>query len=321
MTGVAARLAAEPDPERKAGIAQALEIGRRYIESRQFGQTTPPELQAQYDAVDGLVLGPMRALLGLDRLKWACSAAAPMPPEVGAFFAGLGIQILDVYGMTETTASLAALTPDFFRIGTVGRPLPGIEVTLAEDGEILARGPIITPGYHGNEAATRDLIDEDGWVHTGDVGSVDEDGFLRIVDRKKELIITSSGKNIAPTVIENYLKESPLIGHAMVVGEARPYLVALLTLDGEIAPLLAAQMGIEDTTITSLATDPRILAAVQQVVDAANARLSRPEQVKKFVLLPVEWTAESAELTPTLKLKRRVVNEHYADRIGELYAE
>jgi long-chain acyl-CoA synthetase len=321
MTGVSARLAAEPDEAKKNAVAAAMEVGRQYIASLQIGHTTPPELEAQFAHMDELVLAPMRALLGLDRAEWTCSAAAPMPAEVAGFFAGLGLRILDVYGMTETTASVTAGTPASFRMGTVGRPLPGIEVKLADDGEILARGPVVTPGYHDNPTATAELVDHEGWVHTGDIGDVDEDGFFRVVDRKKEMIVTSYGKNIAPSRVENHLKESPLIGHAMAIGDARPYLVALLTLDGEIAPLIAAKLGIEDTGVDSLARDPRILSVVQQAVDAANAKLSHPEQVKKFELLPVEWTAESSELTPTLKLKRRVIGDRYAEVVDRLYAD
>jgi long-chain acyl-CoA synthetase len=321
MAGVSARLAAEPDEDRRDAVTAALKVGRRYIESQQVGQTTSARLAKQYADADAAVLGPMRAMLGLDRAVWTVSAAAPMPADVAAFFAGLGLRILDVYGMTETTASVCAGTPEDFRLGTVGRPLPGVEIRLADDGEILARGPVTTPGYYRNDEATASLIDAEGWVHTGDIGEFDEDGFLRVVDRKKELIITSSGKNIAPSVIENYLKESPYVGHAMVIGDGRPYLVAVLTLDGEIAPLLAAKVGIETSSVEELAKDPAILGAVQQAVDAANARLSRPEQVKKFVLLPVEWTAESEELTPTLKLKRRVVTQKYAEQVAGLYAE
>lgn len=321
MTGVSAKLAMEPDEGKKAAVAQAMEAGRAYVLAQQTGEQATPEIEAAYAQWDGLVLGPMRALLGLDRAEWTASAAAPMPLEVASFFAGLGLRILDVYGMTETTASVTAGTPDSFRMGTVGRALPGIEVTLAEDGEILARGPVATVGYHANPEATAQLIDADGWVHTGDIGVMDEDGFLKVVDRKKELIITSSGKNIAPSAIENYLKESPLVGHAMAIGDGRPYVVALLVLDAEIAPLIAAKLGIEDASVEALSKNPQILAMVQQAVDAANARLSRPEQVKKFALLPAEWTAESAELTPTLKLKRRVVNQNYADVVEELYAD
>jgi long-chain acyl-CoA synthetase len=201
----------------------------------------------------------------------------------------------------------------------VGRAQHGVEVTLGDDGEILVRGPVVTPGYHGNPEATAELIDGDGWLHTGDIGVMDDDGFLSVVDRKKEMIITSSGKNIAPSNIENYLKESPLVGHAMVIGDGRPYVVAVLTLDGEIAPLVAQKMGIEAGSLAELASNPAIQAVVGQAVEAANARLSRPEQVKAFELLAEEWTAESEELTPTLKLKRRVVTTKYADVIDRLY--
>jgi long-chain acyl-CoA synthetase len=242
-----------------------------------------------------------------------------MPIEVAKFMAGLGLTVFDVYGMTETCGAVTANGPGGFRLGTVGRATPGMEVRLGEDHEILVRGPVVTPGYHRQDEATRALIDEDGWVHTGDIGTLDDDGFFSVVDRKKELIITSAGKNIAPSNIENYLKESPIIGHAMAVGDARPYVVAILTLDAEIAPLVAQKLGVEYTDLADLAEKPEIRAMAQQAVDAANERLSRPEQVKAFELLPVEWTAESEELTPTLKLKRRVVNTKYSDVLDRLY--
>ena len=180
-----------------------------------------------------------------------------MPLEVAKFMGGLGVRVYDVYGMTETTGAFTSNGPDAFKLGTVGRPNPGIEVRLAEDGEILCRGPVNTPGYYKQEAATRNLIDEDGWIHTGDIGTVDEDGFYSVVDRKKELIITSAGKNIAPSNIENYLKESPIVGHAMALGDDRSYVVAILTLDGEIAPLVAAKMGVEFTDLADLSTSRR----------------------------------------------------------------
>ncbi|MBS43405.1 MAG: long-chain fatty acid--CoA ligase [Nocardioides sp.] len=318
-TGVSAKLAAETDEARRAGVQQAMAVGLEYVEAQQVGGTVTTELQARFEAMDAAVLGPMRALLGLDRVQWATSAAAPMPLEVAKFFAGLGMRIYDVYGMTETTAAVTAGGPDQFRLGTVGKALAGIEVRLAEDGEILARGPVTTPGYFRQDDATAELKDDDGWVRTGDIGELDDDGFLKIVDRKKELIITSSGKNIAPSNIENYLKESPIIGHAMAVGDGKPYVVAVLTLDGEIAPLVAAQLGIEFTDLADLAAKPQIRAMAQQAVDAANDRLARPEQVKAFELLGTEWTAESEELTPTLKLKRRVVNTKSSDVLDRLY--
>ncbi|WP_418063708.1 AMP-dependent synthetase/ligase [Pimelobacter simplex] len=319
-TGISAKLAAETDPEKKAQVEGALAIGLEYVEAQQTGGTISPELEARFQAADAGLLAFLRALLGLDRCEWAASAAAPMPLEVARFFAGLGMRIYDVYGMTETCAAVTACGPDDFRLGTVGRALPGIEIAIAEDGEILARGPVASKGYYKQESATADLIDADGWVHTGDIGELDADGFLKVVDRKKEIIVTSSGKNIAPSNIENYLKESPIVGHALVFGEGRPYVVAVLTLDAEIAPLVGAQLGIPaGTSLAELAEHPAILAMAQQAVDAANERLSRPEQVKAWELLPVEWTAESEELTPTLKLKRRVVHTKYADVLERLY--
>lgn len=319
-TGVTARLAAETDEARKAGVAAAMEIGLLWVESTQTGQVTPPALQQQFEEMDAAVLAPLRVALGLDRVEWAGSAAAPMPVDVARFFAGLGLSIYDVYGMTETTGSATSNGPGAFRLGTVGKPQKGVEVRLADDGEILIRGPINTSGYHRAPAPTAELIDPHEWVHTGDIGVIDDDGFLSVVDRKKEMIITSSGKNVAPSNIENYLKESPLIGHAMAIGEGRPYIVAVLTLDGDIAPLIAQKLGIDDTDIAPLSRNPQIRRLVQQAVDAANARLSNPEQVKTFELLADEWTAESEELTPTLKLKRRIVDTKYQDVIARLYS-
>ena len=320
-TGVTALLAAETDEAKREGVEKAMAVGLAYVESQQTGHTTSAELQAQFEQADTAVLSTMRALLGLDKVEWAASAAAPMPIEVARFFAGLGLKVYDVYGMTETTGAATGNGPEGFRLGTVGRAQPGIEVRIADDGEILFRGPIMTPGYVRHPEATAALFDSDGWLHTGDIGSLDGDGFLTVVDRKKEMIISSAGKNIAPSNIENLLKESPLVGHAMVVGDGRSYVVAVLTLDGEIAPVVAQKLGIEAGSLAELAQHPVIRGAVAKAVEAANARLSRPEQVKAFELLSEEWTAESEELTPTLKLKRRVVSKKYADVIDGLYVE
>ncbi|HNM96903.1 MAG TPA: AMP-dependent synthetase/ligase [Marmoricola sp.] len=318
-TGISAKLAEDPNPDNQKMVADAMAAGLAWTQAHEYGSEMTPEIQAAYEKADAAILGFLRLLLGLDQVQWAASAAAPMPIEVAKFMGGLGLKVYDVYGMTETTGAFTANGPDGFKLGTVGRPNPGIEVRLADDGEILVRGPVNTPGYYQQPAFTADLIDADGWLHTGDIGTVDDDGFYSIVDRKKELIITSAGKNIAPSNIENYLKESPLIGHAMAVGDNRPYVVAVLTLDGEIAPIIAAKMGIEFTDLAALTEHPQIRSMVQQAVDVANSRLSRPEQVKAFELLPVEWTAESDELTPTLKLKRRVVNTKYAEVLDGLY--
>jgi long-chain acyl-CoA synthetase len=317
--GLSGLLAQEPDPERKAAIEGAMAVGVEYVESLQVGHTTSAELQQRYDAMEAAVLTPIKARLGLDRVTWAGSASAPMPIEVARFFAGLGLAINDIYGMTETCGAATACGPGRFRLGTVGRALSGVELAIAPDGEVLMRGPITTAGYHRRPDATSALLDADGWVHSGDIGAIDDDGFLSIVDRKKELIITSAGKNIAPSNIESLLKESPVVGHALAFGDDRPYVVAVLTLDGEVAPVVARARGIEFTDLADLAAKPEIRALVQAAVDAANTRLSRPEQVKSFELLPTEWTAESEELTPTLKLKRRIVHAKYADVIDRLY--
>lgn len=319
-TGLSAKLASDPDEGNRKMVEDSMAAALAWVEAQEVGGTMTPEIEEAYRKADEQILGFLKLLLGLDQVTWAGSAAAPMPLDVAKFMAGLGLKVYDVYGMTETCGAVTANGPGGFKLGTVGSANPGMEVKLGEDGEILVRGPVNTPGYHLQEEATRALIDEDGWVHTGDIGTVDDDGFFSVVDRKKELIITSAGKNVAPSNIENYLKESPLIGHAMAIGDGRPYVVAVLTLDGEIAPLMAQQLGIEATDLAELAQHPQILALVQQAVDAANERLSRPEQVKSFELLPVEWTAESEELTPTLKLKRRVVNVKYADVVDRLYA-
>src|SRR6478736_1595424 len=318
-TGISAKLAADPDPNNRKLVEDSMAAGLAWVEAQEVGGTMTPEIEEAYQAADAAILGFLKLLLGLDQVTWAGSAAAPMPLDVAKFMAGLGLKVYDVYGMTETCGAVTANGPAAFKLGTVGQANPGMEVKLGEDGEILVRGPVNTPGYHRQEDATRLLIDEDGWVHTGDIGTLDDDGFFAVVDRKKELIITSAGKNIAPSNIENYLKESPIIGHAMAIGDGQPYVVAVLTLDGEIARVVAQQHGLEFTDLADLARKPEILAAVQAAVDAANERLSRPEQVKAFELLPVEWTAESDELTPTLKLKRRIVNSKYADVVDRLY--
>jgi len=318
--GIQALLAAEPDEGKRAGVARAMDTGRRYVQSRQYGQATPPELAAQFRAADDQVLGPIRGLLGLGEAVSVFSAAAPLPPDVAAFFAGLGLAILDVYGMTETTGAFTANTPADFKLGTVGRPYAGMEVTIAADGEILTRGPLTTPGYLNQPGLTEALIDPDGWLHTGDIGTIDADGFVSVTDRKKELIITAGGENIAPAAVESALVAHPLIGQALAYGDGRPYMIALLTLDGEAAPGWARARGITAGSLAELACDPQVLTEVAAGVTAANQRLARVQQVKRWRLLPVEWTAETEELTPTLKLKRRVVHAKYADIIDSLYA-
>jgi long-chain acyl-CoA synthetase len=320
QAGIQALLTMEQDEAKKAAVAAAMGTGREYVLSCQYGHTTSDELAARFAAADAAVLTPIKGLLGLDQAVNVVSAAAPLPPEVAAFFAGLGMKILDVYGMTETTGAFTTNTPAAFKLGTVGRPVPGIEVVIADDGEILARGPLNTPGYLNLPDQTSALLDEDGWLHTGDIGSIDADGFVSVIDRKKELIITSGGENISPAAVENALVANPLIGQALAFGDRRKFVVALLTLDGEVAPAWARARGIEATSLAELAENPVVLEAVGAAIEAANDQLARVQQVKRWQLLPVEWTAESEELTPTFKLKRRIIHNKYADVIDSLYA-
>jgi long-chain acyl-CoA synthetase len=319
--GIEALFALEQDEGKRAAVATAMDTGRRYVESCQYGRVTSPELAAEFEAADAAVLAPIRGLLGLDQAAIVSSAAAPLPPDVAAFFSGLGMKILDIYGMTETTGAFTTNTPDAFKIGTVGRPHPGAEVRIAGDGEICMRGPLATPGYLNRPDLTADLIDADGWLHTGDIGRLDTDGFLSVIDRKKELIITAGGENVAPAGIENLLVAHPLIGQALAYGDRRKYVVALLTLDGEVAPAWARARGIEAGSLAALAADPVVLAEVGEAVAAVNERLARVQQVKRWRLLPVEWTAETEELTPTLKLRRRIVHAKYADVLDTLYGD
>ncbi|HEU4400422.1 MAG TPA: long-chain fatty acid--CoA ligase [Actinomycetota bacterium] len=317
--GIGAKLAAEEN-ERKRKLAQsavatALEVVRR----RQRGQAVPLGMRIRHAALDRLVLARIRAAIGLDRCTFASSAASPLAVDVAEYFAALGLPLVEVYGMTETTGVATGNPPGRIKIGTVGPAIAGVEVRLADDGEVLVRGPVNTPGYFRQEEATRALIDQDGWLHTGDVGELDADGYLRIVDRKKELIITSAGKNLSPANIEGLLKEHPLVGQALAYGDNRPYVVALIVLDHEMVPAWAARNGVAGIVLGELAAHEKVLQEVRQAVDAANQRLARAEQVKRFEVLPVEWTAESEELTPTLKLRRRIIHAKYAEHIDALY--
>ncbi|WP_051467654.1 AMP-dependent synthetase/ligase [Actinomadura oligospora] len=319
MAGIQAVLAGEPDEGRRRAVEAALDAGRAYVTAQEHGNVLTPGIEAAFTRADAAVLSPMRGLLGLDRVVQASSAAAPLPVEVARFFAGLGLKIFDAYGMTETTGAVTANLDDHFKLGTVGRPFPGVELRLDDDGEILVRGATVTPGYLGRPDATADAFTPDGFLRTGDIGALDADGFLRVVDRKKEIIITAGGENVAPSLVENLLKEHPLVGQALAFGDRRPHLVALITLDGEVAPVWAAAHGIDTTDTAALAEHPLVLEEIGHAVDDANTRLARVQQVKRWRLLPAEWTAESEELTPTLKLRRRVVHAKYADALASLY--
>ncbi len=243
------------------------------------------------------------------------TGAAPIAKEILEFFFACGVPVLEGYGMTETSTVATVNTLEDYRLGSVGKPLPGVEAKIAEDGEVLLRGPNIFKGYYKNEEATNETL-ADGWLHTGDLGSIDDEGFLFITGRKKDIIITAGGKNITPANLENGLKQNRWISQAVVVGDRRPYLIALITLDPEEAPAFAEQHGLE---VADLPESEQMRAEVQEVVDGVNAKVGPVEQIKKFVILPQDLAQETGELTPTLKVKRNIVNEKFAGEVDELY--
>ncbi|MET7401330.1 AMP-dependent synthetase/ligase [Dactylosporangium sp. NPDC005572] len=317
VAGIQGFLAAA-DPAVRAAFEAASAAALEAYELREAGLPVPAELAARLAALDEKVLTPVRARLGLDRVVWAGSGSAPIPVAVLRFLAGCGLDVLEVWGMTETTGTATINAPDAFRTGSVGRINPGMQLRLAEDGEILVRGPLVCLGYLQRDGGVESPADADGWLPTGDVGTIDDGGFLTITDRKKELIITSSGKNIAPAQIENLLRAHPLIGQAVAIGDRRPYVTAIVVLDEEMAPVWARARDLAPDLL-SLSADATLLAEIQAAVDAANAKLSRPEQIKTFRVLPSAWSPVTGEVTPTLKLRRRVITERYAEVIDALY--
>src|ERR1700756_3573343 len=301
-----------------AEVQAALDTGRRYVTSRQRGSVTPAGLLEEFSRADAQILAGIRSRAGLDRLVWATTAAAPMPEQTLKFFAGLGIRIYDAYGMTEASGTATTNTEAAYRLGSVGLPLPGVRVDIADDGEILLQGPAVSPGYYGQIDTGADPSSSGRWLHTGDLGRRDADDFLYIVGRKKELIITSSGKNIAPAAMEGLLLESEFITNAMVYGDQRPFLIALITIDAT-AVHAATVGGSAAPDIDDLIASNRVWTLIQQAVDRANARVSRPEQVKKFALLPEQWTPQGGQLTPTLKLRREVIVTRHRRLLDDLY--
>jgi long-chain acyl-CoA synthetase len=317
---VRAALAALPAEQQKA-VEEATAVAREHVSFRERGQLPPAELEAFYARCREQILLPLLAKCGLDRVTWAASASAPMPLDVVRFWAGLGIVVMDAWGLTETTGVATGNSPRTgFRLGSVGRPVSSVRVRTAEDGELEVRGESVFAGYLQPDGSVESPVDEEGWLRTGDIGRIDEDGYVWITDRKKEMIITSTGKNVSPSLVENTLKEHALIGQAMVHGDNRSYLVALLVLDAEAARAWAAAHGIEGDP-AALAAHPEVLAEVEQAVAAANSRLNRTEQVKKYRLLSEEWGPATGELTPSLKLRRRVIRDKYGDLLAQLYAD
>lgn len=307
-------------PKRKLAD-QAFSVVPQLGAVRLAGRTPSLLLAGQAALFDKLVYAKVRAALGLDQCRVAVTGAAPMPDDLIIFFKGLGIEILNVYGMTETTAVTNANRPGQVRLGTVGPALPGVEVATASDGEVIARGPSMTPGYWKQEDATKELFDDDGWLHTGDLGEIDDDGYLKIVGRKKELIITAGGKNISPTNIEALVSQHPLVGQICVVGDDRKFVSALIVLDPEAAPQWAAEHDVPFESLAAFSKRQEVIAALQQAVDEANSRLARVEQIKRFEVLSEDWTVETGEMTPSLKLKRHVVHQKYGDLIDSMYAD
>jgi long-chain acyl-CoA synthetase len=294
--------------ERAGGLRRriglwALGVGARTSRARREGERVSGSLALQQRLADRLVFAKVRERLG-GRLRVGISGAAPLSPDVLEFFHALGMPVIEGYGLTETASSASVNEPGDFRIGTVGRPVDGSEIRLADDGEILVRSDSVFAGYYKEPEATSSALTDDGWLRTGDVGEIDNDGFLKITDRKKDLIITAGGKNIAPQNLENALKTSRFVSQALVVGDRRPYVTALVTLD--------------EAELASSGRDPREL--VQELVDDVNRDRMRVEQIKRFVILPRDFSQEEGEVTPTLKLRRRVIHEHFADEIEKLYS-
>jgi long-chain acyl-CoA synthetase len=281
-----------------------------------------PLLAAQHRIADTLVLAKLRHKLGLDQAKICASGAAPIAPATLEYFWGLGLTVYEVWGMSETSGLSTSTSPGKVKIGTVGQAVPGIEVKLAEDGELLVMGPTLMRGYRNDPDKTKETIDADGWLHTGDVATIDSDGYVTIVDRKKELIINEAGKNMSPANIENTIKAAcSVLGPVVVIGDARPYVSALLVLDPDAAAMLAAQHGLKDTSPAALAAHPAVRDVVTAGVKAGNAHLSRVEQIKRFRILPAVWEPGGDELTPTLKLRRKPIAEKYQHEIDEMYTK
>ena len=272
-----------------------------------------------FRSLDAQALRPVRAAIGLDDCRRAFSGAAPIPTAVLEFLAGLGLPVYEVWGLSETTGAATVSTPGTFALGAVGAPGPGIEVKAADDGELFVRGPVVFPGYLTADGRIASATDREGWLPTGDVGAIDERGLVRITDRKKEIIITDGGKNIAPTKIESLLRAHPLVAQAVAIGDRRPYVTALLVLDEEAAPLWARANGIAAAGPGELARRPEVLSALDKAVAEANAALSRAEQVKKYEVLAGPWTPETGELTPKLSLRRRAIDLLHAETIEAMY--
>jgi long-chain acyl-CoA synthetase len=317
--GLEAMLAGQPEEQRRP-VQEGLQAAVKRVRLRQQGLPVPDDLEAAVARADQEVFSKLREMLGLDQALAVNVGAAPTPVDVLEFFHALGIELAELWGMSETCGVGAVNRPGHVKIGTVGPAAPGVELKIADDGELLCRGEFLMAGYRNAPEKTAEAIDADGWLHTGDIGSIDADGFLKIVDRKKEIIINAAGKNMSPANIEAAIKSgSPLIGQACCIGDGRPYNTALIVLDVDFAPQWAVQHGLAGTTLESLAQDPAMIEAVQAGIDAANQRLARVEQIKKFTIIPGDWLPGGDELTPTIKLKRKPIAAKYEPVIAAMY--
>jgi long-subunit acyl-CoA synthetase (AMP-forming) len=318
-SGLEAMVAGLPD-DRRAASEAALADALEKVRLEQRGAPVPDALAERCVAADAAIFAPLRAQLGFDAFEAVNVGAAPTPVAVLEFFHAIGIPVAELWGMSETCGAGCVNPPGRIKIGTVGPPSPGIEAKLAGDGELLVRGGVVMLGYRNDPERTAEAIDADGWLHTGDVAEIDDDGYVKIVDRKKEIIINAAGKNMSPANIEATLKgSSALIGQAAVIGDGRPFNTALIVLDADFAPAWAGRHGVEGADLAALAADERVRVAVQEGVDAANAHLARVEQVKRFHLVAGDWLPGGDELTPTMKLKRKPIAEKYAAEVEELY--
>ena len=317
LEGMVGSQEGEAREQMEAALADATEK----VRLEQAGEEVPADLSERVAEADEKYFAALRATLGLDQVVTINVGAAPTPVEVLEFFHAIGLPLAELWGMSETSGVGTVNPPEKVKLGTVGPPLPGVEVQLAGDGELLVRGGLVMLGYRNMPEATAETIDTEGWLHTGDIAEIDDDGYIKIVDRKKELIINAAGKNMSPANIESEIKSaSPLIDQVCCIGDARPYNTALISLDADYAPLWAGQQGIEDASIAALSEDEQLLAAIQAAVDEGNTKLARVEQIKKFKVLPAEWAPGGDELTPTSKLRRKPIAEKYSAEIEALYA-
>jgi long-chain acyl-CoA synthetase len=318
--GLEAMQAVQPEEERKP-VQDAITASIERVRLQQRGEPVPSELDAVVAQADEQIFSRLRKLLGLDQAVAVHVGAAPTPVDVLEFFHALGIELAELWGMSETCGLGTVNRPGHVRIGTVGTPAPGVEISLADDGEVLCRGEFVMLGYRNAPDKTAEAIDSAGWLHTGDVGKIDDDGYLTIIDRKKEIMINAAGKNMSPANIEAALKSgSPLIGQACCIGDRRRYNTALIVLDADYAPQWASKQDLEGKALEELADEPKVLAAVNAGVDAANEHLARVEQIKKFTIVPGDWAPGGDELTPTMKLKRKPIAAKYEDAIEAMYS-